>query len=247
MTCWPRPAITGAGRHRPGAGRLRLHWSPTGGLAVDAEAVTGGSTAPLTVDPAGCRPAVVGAVPGAQGLPGAAAVAERPPGRCRTSCAGQLAVAAITTPPAGCSTPPACRSPGVLDDLYAGAAPRSDARRHLAPASADARAVGADRAERRPAGLARRPAAAAGRRRDRADAPRRRRRRGRCPAAALAGARYLYEVAVYAPTTGKVETNLVTDPYSVALTPNSTRVGAVDLADPALAAARLGDRASRRR
>ena len=47
------------------------------------------------------------------------------------------------------------------------------------------------------------------------------------------GARYLYEVTVYAPTTGKVETNLVTDPYSVALTLNSTRSVAVDLHDPA--------------
>ena len=35
------------------------------------------------------------------------------------------------------------------------------------------------------------------------------------------------------PTTGKVETNLVTDPYSVALTLNSTRSVAVDLSDRA--------------
>jgi pullulanase-type alpha-1,6-glucosidase len=39
---------------------------------------------------------------------------------------------------------------------------------------------------------------------------------------------------VFAPTTGKVETNLVTDPYSVALTLNSTRSVAVDLTDPSL-------------
>ena len=44
-------------------------------------------------------------------------------------------------------------------------------------------------------------------------------------------ARYLYEVTVFAPTTGKVETTLVTDPYSVALTLNSTRSVAVDLRD----------------
>ncbi|HYO18545.1 MAG TPA: pullulanase-type alpha-1,6-glucosidase, partial [Dermatophilaceae bacterium] len=48
------------------------------------------------------------------------------------------------------------------------------------------------------------------------------------------GARYLFEVVVFAATTGKVETNLVTDPYSAALTLNSTRSVAVDLADPAL-------------
>ncbi|MGC5224592.1 pullulanase-type alpha-1,6-glucosidase [Micromonospora sp. DT81.3] len=46
---------------------------------------------------------------------------------------------------------------------------------------------------------------------------------------------YLYEVTVYAPSTGRVERNLVTDPYSVALTPNSTRSVLVDLHDPRLA------------
>ncbi|AWT35780.1 hypothetical protein GCM10008956_05040 [Deinococcus arenae] len=47
------------------------------------------------------------------------------------------------------------------------------------------------------------------------------------------GAAYRYEVKVYAPSTGKVETNLVTDPYSVALTRNSTRSVLLDLNDPA--------------
>ena len=46
------------------------------------------------------------------------------------------------------------------------------------------------------------------------------------------GTRYLYAVTVFVPSTGKVETNLVTDPYSVALTLNSTRSVAVNLADP---------------
>ncbi|TDD57486.1 pullulanase-type alpha-1,6-glucosidase [Kribbella antibiotica] len=46
-------------------------------------------------------------------------------------------------------------------------------------------------------------------------------------------ASYRYEVKVYAPSTGKVETNVVTDPYSVALTTDSTHSVAVDLDDPA--------------
>lgn len=45
------------------------------------------------------------------------------------------------------------------------------------------------------------------------------------------GDAYLYEVTVYAPTTDAVETNLVTDPYSVALTINSTHSVLVDLDD----------------
>jgi len=46
------------------------------------------------------------------------------------------------------------------------------------------------------------------------------------------GWRYLFEVAVYAPSTGRLETNLVTDPYSAGLTLNSARSVIVDLADP---------------
>lgn len=49
------------------------------------------------------------------------------------------------------------------------------------------------------------------------------------------GAEYRWSVDVYAPTTRAIETNSVTDPYSVALTANSVRSVAVDLDDPALA------------
>ena len=50
-----------------------------------------------------------------------------------------------------------------------------------------------------------------------------------------AGCQYLWEVRVYVPSTRCVETNVVTDPYSTALTTDSTRSVAVDLADPRLA------------
>ncbi|GIG39116.1 pullulanase-type alpha-1,6-glucosidase [Cellulomonas phragmiteti] len=46
------------------------------------------------------------------------------------------------------------------------------------------------------------------------------------------GAAYEWEVTVYAPTTGAVEVNRVTDPYAVALTLNSTHGVLVDLDDP---------------
>lgn len=45
------------------------------------------------------------------------------------------------------------------------------------------------------------------------------------------GRTYRFEVTVYAPGTGKVETNLVTDPYSVALTRGSDRSVFMDLND----------------
>lgn len=46
---------------------------------------------------------------------------------------------------------------------------------------------------------------------------------------------YLYDVEVFAPSTGHVEHNLGTDPYSFALATNSTRTQIVNLDDPALA------------
>ena len=48
------------------------------------------------------------------------------------------------------------------------------------------------------------------------------------------GKYYLYEVEVYAPTTGAVEHNLVTDPYSLSLAMNSTRTQIVNLDDRSL-------------
>ncbi|MFF4299367.1 pullulanase-type alpha-1,6-glucosidase [Streptomyces vinaceus] len=50
-----------------------------------------------------------------------------------------------------------------------------------------------------------------------------------------AGKPYRYDVTVWAPSTGRMVRNLVTDPYSTALTTDSTYSLAVDLADPKLA------------
>ncbi|MEJ2576797.1 MAG: pullulanase-type alpha-1,6-glucosidase, partial [Gammaproteobacteria bacterium] len=48
------------------------------------------------------------------------------------------------------------------------------------------------------------------------------------------GKYYLFEVAVFAPTTNLIEINAVTDPYSLSLAANSARSQIVDLGDPAL-------------
>ncbi|MDW8352349.1 MAG: pullulanase-type alpha-1,6-glucosidase [Anaerolineae bacterium] len=45
---------------------------------------------------------------------------------------------------------------------------------------------------------------------------------------------YLYEVEVFAPASGRIEKNEVTDPYSLSLSTNSQRSQIVDLNDPAL-------------
>jgi pullulanase-type alpha-1,6-glucosidase len=44
---------------------------------------------------------------------------------------------------------------------------------------------------------------------------------------------YRYEVKVYAPTTGRIETNVVTDPYAVSLAMNSTHSQIIDLSNRA--------------
>jgi len=51
---------------------------------------------------------------------------------------------------------------------------------------------------------------------------------------ALEGKYYLYETQVYVRSTNKVETNVVTDPYSVSLARNSTRSQVVSLTDSSL-------------
>ena len=51
------------------------------------------------------------------------------------------------------------------------------------------------------------------------------------------GQYYLFTVKVYVPETGKVETNVVTDPYSYGLSTNSERSLFIDLSDPATAPA----------
>ncbi|WP_164712280.1 pullulanase-type alpha-1,6-glucosidase [Trueperella bialowiezensis] len=51
-------------------------------------------------------------------------------------------------------------------------------------------------------------------------------------AAEWMGCAYRYEVEVYVPQTGKVERNVVTDPYSVGLSVNSTHSIVLDLNDP---------------
>jgi pullulanase-type alpha-1,6-glucosidase len=54
------------------------------------------------------------------------------------------------------------------------------------------------------------------------------------PAAALDGKYYLFEAQVFVRSTNRLETNVVTDPYSVSLARNSTRSQLVSLDDPQL-------------
>ncbi len=226
LLAWPASAVPAGAE--PQALRWRLHQAPEGGLGLDAEAVTGGSSVPLTVDPAGLPAEVVERFPHLDGY-----LALRLDRRSARSAGewltGQLAVAQYD--PAGpLLDASGVQVPGVLDDLYpkASTRPLGVTWRQGVPTYAiwAPTAKDVDLLVFRP---------------EKAE-PRRvqttRDRHGVWSAQGLPrwkDMEYLYEVTVYAPTTGQVEVNRVTDPYSVGLTLNSTRSVAVDLADPAWA------------
>ena len=241
LVAWPATAV-------PSGANLallnwRLHWSPTGGLAVDAESVTGGPVADLTYDSAWLPAAVVAAHPELKGYL-ALRLNKKTAEQAGSILQGQVAVARYDDL-GRLLDATGVQMPGVLDDLYGSAAARtygvtwkSQSPSFMLPSfTSPSFSLWAPTAQKVSVLLW--PASAS------ADAPASQATRvpmirrsdgswGADTGAQWRGARYLFEVVVFAPTTGKVETNLVTDPYSVALTLNSTRSVAVDLADPTL-------------
>lgn len=228
LIAWPPGDLpSGLG---PDQARWRLHWAPEGGLAVDAETLAGGDSAALTYDPAGLPDDVREAFPHLAGHL-ALRLDRRTARQAGDILTGQVAVAQYDdlgrlTDATGVQVP------GVLDDLYAAAADadlgvtwrgRTPQLALWAPTAKDV-------------DLLVWPSAAPGGEPQRVDA-----RRDRDGVWRLHGrpgwkdAQYLWAVSVYVPSTGAVEENLVTDPYSVALTTDSQRSVVVDLDDPALA------------
>ncbi|MGO4662338.1 pullulanase-type alpha-1,6-glucosidase [Terrabacter sp. 2TAF16] len=231
LVAWPASALP-AGTD-PATLDWRLHWSADGGLAVDAEAVTGGSVASLTRDPAGLPASLVAAHPelkGAVALRLDKATAALMPEILK----GQVAVAMYAS------------TGQLLDATGAQTAIALDAI-YAARAAARTYGVGFTRSRAtfslwaptaQQVTLLTWPARSADRPVDTARRTTMTRSSDGAWTTSLStstalNARYLYEVKVWAPTTGTVETNVVTDPSSVALTQNSTRSVAVDLTSPA--------------
>ena len=200
----------------------RLHWARRGGLEIEDGDITGGRVFRLRLDGAGLPDAVADDVPHLASYDALRLPASTRP-LVRRMLRGQVAVASYD---AGGTlvAQTGVQVPEVLDQLYAGATDRnlgvtwSDDRPTLsvwAPTAKQVRLVV---------------------RTERGDRPRhvsmRRDRDGVFSVEgtrAWRGASYRYEVRVFAPTVGEVVTNRVTDPYSVALTANSTRSLVVDL------------------
>ncbi|WP_322921179.1 pullulanase-type alpha-1,6-glucosidase [Nocardioides renjunii] len=211
-----------------GNGTHRLHWSHQGDLAVDAEAVTGGSSVRLTHDPAGLPADVLAQFPHLGGLP-AFRLDPSAAARAGGILTGQLAVASYA-PDGTLRDATGVQVPGVLDHLYADAADRglgvtwrggTPTLAVWAPTAQDVTAV------------------VGGKR-----VPMERQRDGTWTVTGSPSwkdAAYTYEVRVWAPSARAVVTNRVTDPWSVALTTNSAQSLVVDLGDPALAPAGWAD------
>ena len=211
--------------------KWRLAWSADGGLAVDAEDITGGSSAPLRLDPDGLGAKVTAAHPELKGYL-ALQLDRKSAKKVPEILRGQVAVGMYDSL-SRLLDATGVQIAYVLDDVYA--------------AHATKRAYGVTFAGRKPsfrlwAPTARKvdiltwapgAAADASTRAAKRTAMKRSDDGSWSASAGSRNARYLYEVTVWVPTTGKVETTQVTDPYSVALTLNSTRSVAVDLKDAA--------------
>ena len=207
---------------------VTLHYDADGGLILDPEGVTGGTEIPLTYDPAGLSAAVKEKFPHIAGFQAfhvpASRLSEVP-----EALKGQIAVDAKD---AGGTLVDATglQIQGVLDDLYtyngplgaAFGAGRVPTLRVWAPTArsvklhvfADSNPATASTVHDMTLDPAKGVWSVTG-------------------PASWYGKYYLFEVNVFVRTTGQVETNLVTDPYSVSLSRNSQRSQILDLADSA--------------
>ncbi len=214
---WDVPATPGA--------VFRLHHSPDAALKLTKQGLAGGESAPLTPDPAGVSTALRARFPylaGSTVLKLSAADAAH----AETWVREQLAVS--ERDPGGSSgDATGVQIPGVLDDVLAwdgalGATWKDGvpSLRVWAPTARNVRLLLFD-GPRTPE-----PSATVDMTRE----------AGTWTATGTAswkGCYYLYEVTLFTPSTGRIETVTATDPYSRGLSRNSRRSLLVDLDDPA--------------
>ncbi|HEY5820359.1 MAG TPA: pullulanase-type alpha-1,6-glucosidase, partial [Propionibacteriaceae bacterium] len=227
LLAWPAGSLPAG--VEPATLRWRLHTSAQGGITDDAERITSDQTYNLGYDVGGLPASVVAQYPQLQGYV-ALRFTNHGKALVKKLLRGQLAVG-LYDDQHQIIDGTGVQIAGVVDSLYGSAAKNAygitwsgkPTFRLWAPTAKAVKLL------TWPAGSADQPAAAA------KSTTMSRKADGSWSArvAAPKGTRYLYAVTVYVPTTGKVETNLVTDPYSVALTLNSTRSVAVDLNDKA--------------
>ncbi|MFO8150778.1 MAG: pullulanase-type alpha-1,6-glucosidase [Trueperaceae bacterium] len=202
-----------------------LHHADDAGLTIADGAVSGGAALPLAVDPEGPPADVIARFPHLAGLT-ALRLDPATTDAVADVLRDQLAVS-LVGPDGRLLDATGLQVPGVLDDLFATDAPLGVQRvgdvpvlSLWAPTARDVRLHLFDGDDARVLAMVRDPGTGVWSIAGDAD---------------WWGRDYLYEVEVYAPSTGRLERNLVTDPYSLSLRMNSARSQIVDLDDPALA------------
>ena len=208
----------------------KLYHSPTAGITAQDGVVTGGTTVDLTLDPAGLSAAQLAAHPELAGY-----LALRPTGLDAGAIDAlmreQLMVAQFRADGTA-SALTGIQLPSVLDDLYATAA----GQRTLGVSWAGAIptiTVWAPTAQQVAVELS---GSADGTAPTGLTVPTTRNDDGTWSVTgdpSWKNVRYLLQIQVYVPSLAQIVTNTVTDPYSAALTVNSTHSVAVDLNDPA--------------
>jgi pullulanase len=201
-----------------------LHWSADGSLELGDDGVSGGSSLALTYDPAGLPAAVTAKFPHLAGL-AAFKIAAGDLDEVPAILKSQMAISATSGGEPVDAT--ALQIPGVLDDLYATSGPLGvtfsgsvPTLRVWAPTAHTVRLhLFNDANPATPATVVPMTVNPA---------------TGVWSAAGTTAWNrkfYLYEVEVFARSTGEVETNLVTDPYSLSLAADSARSQIVRLSD----------------
>jgi pullulanase-type alpha-1,6-glucosidase len=224
-----RDTVVWTGVEPSAADAYSLRYSPTADVTVTGGTVANGQTIRLAFDPAGLTAAEKAKWPALASAPAFRVRAADAP-RAAEAVRGQV-VAVDRAGDGSLRAATGVQLPGVLDDLYAGAAATATLGPVVNGTSTTIR-VWAPTA-RSVALLLRRPG-------ETADTAVPMTRDDRTGAWSVSGsgwrdATYLFRVTVYAPSTGRIETNDVTDPYSLGLTTNSARSLVVDLAnDPRL-------------
>ncbi len=208
--------------------KYQLHYDPAGKLKLEINGVTGGSILPLTLDPNGLSKETQTKFPYLNGFV-ALKLAPADVAKVPEILQGQIAVSALRNT-GRLLNASSLQIPGVLDDLfyYKGTLGvtfqgNTPSLRLWAPTAKTVKMYMFDDPTTRTR------AATADLTRD-----------GSTGTWAVTGTPdwkdkyFIYDVEVFSPYSGKLEHNLVTDPYSVSLSANSTRTQIVNLSDPAL-------------
>jgi pullulanase len=212
----------------PGANTYRLYWDPSANLQLTPQGIVGGQYITLTYDPNGLPPSVLENYPHLTGF-SAFRISQADLGLVPAILKSQIAIEALA-PDGTLVDATSLQIPGVLDDLYtyngslgvlySGATPTIKV---WAPTAQNVLFHIYNDSNPNTQGtsypMTYDPASGVW---------------SITGDTSWTGKYYLFEVRVFTRATGHIENNLVTDPYSISLSMNSTRSQIINLEDPSL-------------